>query len=211
MQNRASRCILAVMREPPAPPDALPAVDPVEEPPARAELEEALRFYNHQATQTRLSQVELAATLGALVQTLVARGVLPPAEFERRRQRALDAATHELEEKPTVRLGEAVDKYAVGPLPDIDCASLIPLCKARCCTLTVYCSAQDLDERVVQWNYAKPYQLRKREDGYCAHSQPSTFHCGIYGQRPAVCRTYDCRGDRRIWRDFDKRIPQEGS
>jgi len=193
------------------PPDLVSAATPSDEPLARTELEEALRFLNHNATETRLTQADVTATLKALVDTLVARGVLPPAEYERRRQRALDAATRALDEHPVVKLGEAVDKYALTDLPDIDCASLIPLCKGRCCTLTVYCSAQDLDERVVNWDYGRPYQIRKREDNYCAHSEPETHRCGIYAQRPAICRTYDCRKDRRIWRDFERRIPSDES
>ena len=172
----------------------------------RSDLEEALRFLNHNTLAGKLAHAEVAATLTALVETLVAHGVVPPAEFERRRERALDEHKLELEEQPEVRFGEAVDKYALEDLPQIDCASIIPICKARCCTLTVYCSAQDLDERVVDWDYSRPYRIRKREDDYCVHSEPETRSCGIYERRPAICRTYDCRKDRRIWRDFDKRI-----
>jgi Fe-S-cluster containining protein len=175
----------------------------------RGELEEALRFLNHTALSGRLAQADVTATLTALIDTLVAHGLLPLAEYERRRQRALDAQTRLLEEQPEVRFGEAVDKYALSDLPEIDCASIMPVCKARCCTLTVYCSAQDLDERVVQWDYSRPYRIRKRDDQYCVHSEPETRRCGIYERRPAVCRTYDCRGDKRIWADFDKRILAE--
>lgn len=193
------------------PPEMIPAAKASDEPVARTELEEALRFLNHNTTQSRLTQADVTATLQALVDTLVARGLLPPAEYERRRQRALDSQTQLLEEKPTVKFGDAVDKYAITDLPDVDCNALLPICKGRCCRLTVFCSAQDLDERVVHWDYGKPYQIRKRDDGYCAHSEPATFHCTIYAQRPAVCRTYDCRQDRRIWRDFARRIPTDES
>lgn len=176
----------------------------------RSELEEALRFLNHNTQAQRLDRADLIATLQALVETLVAHGVLPPAEYERRRQRALDGQKIALDESPdVVKLGPAVDKYALADVPEIDCASIIPICKARCCTLTVYCSAQDLDERVVQWDYARPYRIRKRDDGYCAHSEAQTGRCGIYDKRPAICRTYDCRDDKRIWVDFDKRILRE--
>ena len=169
----------------------------------RGDLEEALRFLNHHA------QADVAATLTALVETLVARGLLPAAEYERRRQRALDAQKLALAESPEVQLGPAVDKYALDDAPAIDCASILPICKARCCTLTVHCSAQDLDEGVVRWDYARPYRLRKREDHYCVHSEPETRRCGIYDKRPAVCRSYDCRQDKRIWADFEKRILAE--
>jgi Fe-S-cluster containining protein len=177
----------------------------------RSDLEEALRFLNHNALAGKLAHAEVAATLAALVDTLVAHGVVPPGEYERRRQRALDKQKLELEEHADVRFGPAVDKYALQDLPEIDCASIMPICKSRCCTLTVFCSAQDLDERVVQWDYSRPYRIRKREDDYCVHSEPQTGRCGIYERRPAVCRTYDCRQDRRIWRDFDKRILAEQS
>ena len=172
----------------------------------RSELEEALRFLNHTTLANRLASADVTATLTALIETLVAHGVLPTAEYERRRQRALDAQKVLLEELPEVKFGEAVDKYALKDLPDIDCAAIMPVCKARCCTLTVYCSAQDLDERVVNWDYSRPYQIRKRDDNYCAHSEPETRRCGIYERRPAICRTYDCRDDKRIWSDFEKRI-----
>lgn len=172
----------------------------------RSDFEEALRFLNHNTLATRLENADVAATLTALVETLVAHGVLPQAEYERRRDRALDAQKVRMAEKPEVHFGEAVDKYALKDLPDIDCASIIPICKARCCQLSVFCSAQDLDEGVVKWDYSRPYRIRKREDNYCVHSEPETKQCGIYDKRPAICRTYDCRKDRRIWRDFDQRI-----
>ncbi len=172
----------------------------------RDQLEDALRLLLHQSVEARLAQADAGATLKALIETLIATGALPPEAFERKRQHALDDATEALAERPVVKLGKAIDKYALADLPQIDCAQLLPLCQARCCKLTVCLSAQDLDEHVLDWDYGRPYQIRKREDGYCTHSEPATRRCEAYVRRPAPCRTYDCRKDPRIWVDFDKRI-----
>jgi hypothetical protein len=191
------------------PPDALPRLAPSTTPPTRDELEEGLRLLLHHDLEARLVQADLHATVKALVDTLLAAGAVVPEELERRRQRLLDHETARLKAHPTVKLAPAVDKYALDELPDIDCAALIPICKARCCKLTVCLSAQDLDERVMVWDYGKPYQIRKRSDGYCVHSEPASRRCGVYQQRPAICRSYDCRNDRRIWLDFERKIPVE--
>jgi hypothetical protein len=172
----------------------------------RDQIETGLRNLLHHAIEARLDHAGLAATVKALVDTLVASGALAPEAFERNRQRALDVAVEELAERPLVEIGKAVDKYAVAS-PDVDCAALLPLCRARCCAMTVCLSAQDLDERALDWDYGRPYQIRRREDGYCAHSEPDTRRCGAYARRPAVCRSYDCRKDPRVWIDFDQRIP----
>ncbi|HZS38608.1 MAG TPA: YkgJ family cysteine cluster protein [Polyangia bacterium] len=192
------------------PDDAVMALEPTSAPPSRGELEDGLRLVFHNLIESRLVQADVAATLKALVETLVASGALPHGEYERRRQRELDSHVERLHERPVVQLARAQDKYALEDLPKIDCASIIPICQARCCKLTVCLSAQDLDERVITWDYGKPYQIRKRDsDGYCNHSEPETRRCGVYPHRPGICRSYDCRNDKRIWADFERRILQQ--
>ncbi len=195
------------MDEPPK--DALMALAPSDAPPSRGELEDGLRLVLHHLLESRLVQADVAATLRALVDTLIASGALKPEEYERRRQHELDAHVERLRERPIAQIDKVVDKYALENLPQINCAEIIPICQARCCKLTVCLSPQDLDERVLLWDYGKPYQIRKRDsDGYCNHSAPETRACTVYQHRPAICRTYDCRRDKRIWADFDKRILQ---
>jgi Fe-S-cluster containining protein len=104
-----------------------------------------------------------------------------------------------------VELNPTEDKYALPPGPAIDCDARLPLCRAACCHLSFALSRQDLDEGVVRWSPREPYLIRRRADKSCVHL--SALHCSIYAQRPAVCRKYDCRNDRRIWLDFDARIP----
>jgi Fe-S-cluster containining protein len=172
----------------------------------RAEVEEGLCGLYAQLVNQSLTNAEVQSTLRALIDTLVAAGSLPPEQFERRRQKELDKNAERLRTRPVVRLAIAEDKYAIKDTPDIDCASIIPICKARCCRLTVPLSSQDLDEKLFVWNYAKPYELRRRDDGWCVHSNAETRACTLYAHRPGICRTYDCRKDRRIWRDFERRI-----
>jgi len=50
--------------------------------------------------------------------------------------------------------------------------------------------------------------LRHERDGYCSHlDRDAGGGCQLYGRRPYVCRTFDCREDRRVWIDFDRKEP----
>lgn len=106
-----------------------------------------------------------------------------------------------------VALDTGESKYeAEGATPP--CAELMPLCKARCCTLSFALSTEDLDEGVIRWDYGQPYLIRQRaSDRYCVHNDPATQGCTVHAYRPRVCRVYDCRKDERIWIDYEQRIP----
>ncbi len=105
-----------------------------------------------------------------------------------------------------MRLQQVVDKYRVAGA-DIDCAARLHLCHARCCSLSFELTQQDLDEGRVLWEISDPYMIRHERDGQCAHLDRGTLGCTIHAQRPATCRCYDCRGDPRIWIDFEAGIP----
>ena len=54
------------------------------------------------------------------------------------------------------------------------------------------------------------YRFLAMVEGHCAALSieiDGRFVCTIYERRPGLCRTYDCRGDTRIWLDFERRIP----
>jgi hypothetical protein len=108
-------------------------------------------------------------------------------------------------DEPRVRLRPLVDKYDVDG-PDIDCASLLHLCGARCCAFTVTLTTQDLDEGELRWKYDEPYVLERANDGYCGYID-NRGGCTCYQHRPATCRTYDCRGDSRVWVDWENKVP----
>lgn len=174
-------------------------------PPAPEDLPNALRFVHLMEVQTRARVAELAASLNAALEVLVGEGQLSLEAFEKRRRLTVLRENERGMAEANVQVSDVPDKYALRDLPDVDCRSLLPLCRARCCALSFPLSVQDLDERVVRWDYGRPYLIAQRADGYCVHNEGGG--CSIYEQRPGVCRTYDCRRDRRIWLDFENRIP----
>ena len=107
-----------------------------------------------------------------------------------------------------LHLGDDADKYAIAPIAPGEgppCLELLPLCEARCCELEFALSSQDLDEGVVRWDHGQPYLIRHDDRGRCVHLGPSG--CDCYAQRPAPCRSFDCRHDPRIWTDYARREP----
>jgi len=164
-----------------------------------------LRFLHLMEMQTKARVAELSADVAALSELLIGGGQVSLDAYQKRRQLKVLHENERAKVEASVAVMNVPDKYALTDLPRIDCASLLPLCRARCCTQAAALSVQDLDERVVRWDYARPYFLARGDDGYCVHNERGG--CGVYAERPAVCRLYDCREDRRIWIDFERRIP----
>ena len=189
--------------DPPSPPNPPRVRLPI----VPEDVERGLRFNHMMDHQTRTRLAELSASFYALVETMIARGVVPVDEYEKRRQSTMQREQEKMKGEMGPMVSTIADKYQLAQLPAIDCEARVHLCKARCCTLTFPLSIQDLDERVVRWDYSKPYQIGRRPDGYCVHNEPGTCRCNVYDNRPGICRQYDCRTDKRIWVDFEARIP----
>ena len=197
----------------------------------RADLERAVRALNMSDLELRDAIMSLGARVVALTDELTRRidGVepqpAPPGTPAATPTATVEVAVAmRLEETlTTIQAGDArvatrvsldlvpTSKYELGS-PDIPCAELMPLCKARCCTLSFALSTEDLDEGVIRWDYGQPYLIRQRaSDGYCVHNHPDSHACTVHHQRPRVCRVYDCRKDARVWQDYEQRIPAEAS
>ena len=142
---------------------------------------------------------DLTTRLEMLIDVLVMRGHLTAGH-----QRLLGRVKGG--DASTVRLSVFADKRSV-PSSDVDCATLLPLCRGRCCAMDVSLSAQDVAEGKLEWDLNQPYLLRKNpEHGYCAHIDEHR-NCSVYDERPGTCRAYDCRRDPRVWIDYEQRIP----
>jgi Fe-S-cluster containining protein len=172
----------------------------------RDELEGGLRFLHVLGMQGRIGNEETSLRLEALIEELAARSAIDLRSLDARRD-LLRQRGRDRRGDADVQVGGSEDKYAVTDLPDIDCDARLHLCRARCCTFTFPLSFQDLDERVVRWDYEHPYRIARNDSGYCVHNDVGRRTCTVYDQRPAVCRTYDCRKDARVWLDFEKRLP----
>jgi len=146
----------------------------------------------------RNDHADIARRFEWLVETLIMRGQIP-ASFRRLLAKVGN-------ERSTVRLATFRDKYQV-PTADIDCASRIPLCGARCCTMDVTLSAQDVVEGGIPFDVTQPYALPRDPTTKKCVCMNTDGACTIYERRPGACRAYDCRHDRRVWIDFDARIP----
>jgi Fe-S-cluster containining protein len=184
--------------------------------PTRAELELALRAAHLAIAELREDLHALAAQVVALTEVVGEGGQATEAGLVAKVEARTGELRHELavaDERSTDRLmlGAATDKYAVSAEGGPPCLELLPICGARCCSFEIPLSTQDLDEGLLRWDYARPYALAKRDggegdaggDGLCVHNRAGA--CGVYAQRPAICRSYDCRGDARVWIDYERR------
>ena len=142
---------------------------------------------------------EVSRKLEYVLDALIMRGQLP-ASF----RRVVDKIR--ADRGRVVRLATFPDKYTV-PNADIDCAARIPLCGARCCGLTVVLTEQDVAERKLPFVIDRPYELPRDPATMRCTCLGDGGGCTVYEHRPATCRSYSCREDRRVWLDFDARIP----
>lgn len=152
--------------------------------------------------------LETESFLLALIELLSEQGMIDIDQLDDRKRAAFkrQKQRYARDRMGVVLQDSEVDKYAFKRTAEIDCQSRVHLCKASCCRLPFALSRQDVEERVVRWNFGVPYMIEQGADGYCTHHDRCTRSCTIYQQRPVPCRGYDCRKDRRIWLDFDRRI-----
>ena len=165
-------------------------------------------IYTHNRANANTAEAHQAnATLRALVGMLIEQGLVDGEAFNARRTRAAEDLRREYVERGmAVALQEfGVSKYEFTGGAEIDCEGRLHLCKAACCRLPLALSKEDVQEGIVKWNLGQPYINVRDRDGYCAHLERGACRCSVYQQRPIPCRGYDCRGDKRIWIDFEKR------
>jgi hypothetical protein len=166
-------------------------------------------MYAHGRENANTSKVlEVASFSYALIELLMERGVISVEELDERKRQVGQRLAEKFAEKGmgVALTNDEQDKYAYEGGVEIDCENRIALCRGACCRLSFALTVQDLEEGRVRWDLRRPYMIRHEEDGYCHHVERETKRCGLYANRPVVCRAYDCRKDKRIWEDFENRV-----
>lgn len=173
------------------------------------QLESQLRrgaFFTHTALSRNAERIhEVESFAYGLVDLLVEKGVVTTDEISS----AAKAVRQEMDETgETVGPGVAlrVDGVAPGqdPYVPVNCTERLHVCKAICCRLHFALSAEEVESNQVKWDLGQPYYIRQDSTGCCVHKDKNTNTCGIYENRPVICRAYSCATDGRIWKDFDK-------
>jgi hypothetical protein len=166
----------------------------------------ALLYTHHRADTNTDALREAAASLYAVIDLLIDRGVIDRAAFDERRRTFLDRISAQFKERGmgAIRLVPEIDKYTYENNGRVNCLERLHVCRAACCRLNFALSRQDIKEGVVQWDLTRPYTVQHGPDGFCVHRESGSCTCGVYEKRPVACRAYDCHEDDRIWKDFEK-------
>ena len=174
----------------------------------REEVAQGFLYTHSRANVNSSKLLEVSAFSYALIELLVERGVISIEELDAKKEQVNKRLAEKFAEKGMGVVLTKEEKGADGaPLnAEIDCESRLPLCHAACCKLRFALTARDVEEGRVKWNLGQPYMIRHGDDGYCYHLDRANQRCGIYEDRPFVCRAYDCRKDKRIWEDFENGV-----
>jgi hypothetical protein len=174
----------------------------------RQQIAEGLLYTHSRLNANTAKTLEAAAFLYALVELLNEKGILSIEELdERKRVVGQRLAEQYKQAGDGVMLQDPeYDKYHFDQQVTLDCGDRVSLCRAACCRLPFALSKQDIYEGSVQWDFGQPYLIAHDDTGTCAHLDPETRRCTVWGQRPVPCRGFDCRKDQRIWLDYEHKI-----
>jgi hypothetical protein len=174
----------------------------------RQEVAEGLLYTHTRVSQNTNKMLEASSFLYGLIELLNERGLINIGELDERKKIVGERLAARLKDKGLgVMLQDSEeDKYAFEGEAKIDCENRVHLCDAACCRLRFALSKQDVYEGVLKWDLGRPYLIAQDKDGYCTHFERGTCHCTVRENRPVPCRGYDCRSDKRVWRDFENKI-----
>ena len=175
----------------------------------RQEMTEALLYTHNRLSANTAKILESSAFLYALIELLSEKMGITMEELDERRRVMSDRLAAEFRARGMGAMLQEpeYDKYNFEGGVKIECEDRVHLCKASCCRLQFAISTQDIREGIIRWNLGRPYMIEQGMDSYCIHFERGKCRCTVYENRPVLCRAFDCRNDKRIWLDFEKKIP----
>lgn len=145
---------------------------------------------------------ETTAFLHGVVDVLLAKGIISIEELTP----AITNVRDEIQRRDEPDAALVILRSPAGasePTVTVDCSARYPICKAACCKLDFALTVAELESGAVKWDLGRPYFIRHERDGYCTHAGREDHRCGIYENRPGICRAYSCANDTRIWKNFE--------
>ena len=163
-------------------------------------------FFTHTAlghNVLRLNEVESFAY--GLLDVLVAKGMISTDEVAAsvKNVREEMLANGEIADVGVALRTDSQEEANREPVK-VDCEARWHVCHGVCCKLDFALTYDEVESGKVKWDLGRPYFIRHEDDGLCTHSDRPTGRCGVYKDRPAICRNYSCANDQRIWKDFEK-------
>lgn len=188
--------------------DEIPEVDPI----VRIERQiERGSLFTHTALSKNAEEADEVASLTfGLVDLLVQKGLVARDEVlesARAAREEMDARGETTGPGVALRVDAPVEPGQETVL--VNCQERLPICGAICCKLSFALTAQEVEAGHVKWDLGMPYHIRHEASGFCTHLRGDPRGCGVYENRPAICRRYSCAGDERIWKDFDGMVLNE--
>jgi hypothetical protein len=123
-------------------------------------------------THTRINDnttktLESASFLYALIELLNEKGMLTIEELDERKKQVAERLVRKFVESGIGLMYQdpEYDKYSFEHEARVDCQSRLHICKAICCRFPFALSKQDMEERIIRWDFGRPYLILHEDRG----------------------------------------------
>jgi Fe-S-cluster containining protein len=165
------------------------------------QVERGSLFAHTSLSRNSLHIAEVESFTYGLMDILLAKGIITSEEVtsavENVRQESIEKG-----DVPGPGVALRTDASEELPTARVDCGARMHICHAVCCKLDFALAAPEVESGKVKWDLGRPYFIRHTSEGFCTHNNRATGGCGVYEDRPTICRTYSCANDERIWKNF---------
>jgi len=103
------------------------------------------------------------------------------------------------------RPGGVVDGRGPTTEPLVDCGARFGTCRSVCCSMYwIPLTRAEVASGRYHTDPEVPTRLARDENGTCVHHDVAQGRCGIWAERPLVCRLYWCIDAEGVWADFSR-------